>query len=125
MPAVVDAVVGRSEFLTAYTPYQPERSQGVLQAIFEYQTAICELTALDVSNASMYDGATALVEAAMLAAAQTRRRAGKVVVSRGVHPEYLEVLRTETAGLPLEVVEVAERRRGPHRPGGAARRRRR
>jgi glycine dehydrogenase subunit 1 len=105
VPAVVDALVGRSEFLTSYTPYQPERSQGVLQAIFEYQTAICELTALDVSNASLYDGATALTEATLLAMAQTRRR-GKVVCSQGVHPEYLQVLRTQTAGLGLEVVVV-------------------
>jgi len=96
VPAIVDAIVGRGEFLTAYTPYQPERSQGVLQSIFEFQTAICELTGMDVSNASMYDGGTALAEASVLAGSQTRR--GKVVLSAGVHPEYRQVLVTETAG---------------------------
>ena len=96
VPAVVDAVVSRSEFFTAYTPYQPERSQGVLQTIFEYQTAIAELTGMAVSNASMYDAGTALAEAAALAATQTRR--GLIAVSAGVHPEYGQVLATETVG---------------------------
>jgi glycine dehydrogenase subunit 1 len=96
VPAAVDAIVGRSEFTTAYTPYQPERSQGVLQTIFEFQTAICELTGMDVSNASMYDAGTALAEASLLAGGQTRR--GTIVLSAGVHPEYRQVLATETAG---------------------------
>ena len=95
VPAIVDAVTSRSEFQTAYTPYQPERSQGVLQSIFEFQTAICELTGMEVANASMYDAGTALAEASFLAGAQTRR--GRIVVSDGVHPEYRETLTTESA----------------------------
>ena len=95
VPAIVEAVTSRSEFQTAYTPYQPERSQGVLQSIFEFQTAICELTGMEVANASMYDAGTALAEASFLAGAQTHR--GSIVVSDGVHPEYREVLATESA----------------------------
>ncbi len=95
VPAAVDAIVSRSEFATAYTPYQPERSQGVLQSIFEWQTAICELTGMDVSNASMYDAGTAMAEASVIAGSQTRR--GRILLSAGVHPEYRQVLATETA----------------------------
>jgi glycine dehydrogenase subunit 1 len=105
VPSVVDSITGRSEFATAYTPYQPERSQGVLQAIFEYQTAICELTGLPVANASMYDAGTALAEAVTIATTQTGRKG--VVVSAGVHPEYRQVLATETAGLGLTIDETA------------------
>jgi glycine dehydrogenase subunit 1 len=105
VPAVVDAVLARGEFLTAYTPYQPEMSQGVLQAIFEYQTAICELTGLDVSNASGYDGTTVAADACFVAKHATGR--SKVVLSEAVHPQVRQVVKTYAPGFGLEVVEVA------------------
>lgn len=105
VPIIVDHVISRSEFYTAYTPYQPEISQGELQAIFEFQTMICELTGMDVANSSMYDGGTALAEAAMLAAGHTRRR--RIIVSKAVHPEARDVLKTYAAGQNLEVVEIS------------------
>jgi glycine dehydrogenase subunit 1 len=105
VPAVVDAVLQRGEFLTAYTPYQPELSQGVLQAIFEYQTAICELTGMDVSNASGYDGTTVAADACFVAKAETGR--GKVVVTEATNPQVRQVVKTYARGFGLEVVEVA------------------
>ena len=102
IPAVVDHVLRKPEFFTAYTPYQPEVSQGTLQNIYEFQTMVCELTGMDVANASMYDGATAFAEAALMAA-RVRRRS-KVVVSEAVHPEWREVLATYAQAGMLEVV---------------------
>ena len=94
IPAFIDQLLLRSEFYTAYTPYQPEISQGTLQNIYEYQTMICELTGMEVSNASMYDGASALAEAAVMACEQTRRK--EFVISNAVHPEYRETVQTYT-----------------------------
>jgi glycine dehydrogenase subunit 1 len=91
-PVVIDALISRGEFFTAYTPYQAEIAQGTLQSIFEFQTMICELTGMEVANASMYDGSTAATEAVMMAVRLTGRR--KIVVARSVHPEYREVLHT-------------------------------
>ena len=101
IPAVVDAVLSKPAFFTAYTPYQPEVSQGTLQAIYEYQSMVCQLTGMEVSNASMYDGATAFAEAALMAARVTRRR--EVVVSAAVHPEWRETLATYASAGALDV----------------------
>lgn len=108
-PSIVNHLLLRQEFFTAYTPYQPEISQGTLQAIFEFQTMICELTGLDVANASVYDGATALAEAAIMAANATRR--SEIVVSGTVHPEHRAVLQTygQTRDMEIRVV--------PHKNG--------
>lgn len=104
-PAVVDAMISRSEFYTAYTPYQPEISQGELQAIFEFQTLICELTDMDIANSSMYDGITSFAEACILAFNQTRKN--KIVVSKGLHYQALQVLNTYVKiREEFEVVEV-------------------
>jgi glycine cleavage system P protein (glycine dehydrogenase) subunit 1 len=107
VPAVVDAVLQRGELLTAYTPYQPEMSQGVLQAIFEYQTVICELTGMDVSNASGYDGTTVTADACFVAKHATGR--AKVVVTEATNPQVRQVVKTYAPGFGLEVVEVPNR----------------
>ncbi len=104
IPAVVDALAGQSAFVTAYTPYQAEASQGALQAFFEFQTQICRLTGLDVANASLYDGATATAEAVMMALNVTGRR--RVLVASTLHPHTRQVLRTYLADLPAHVVEI-------------------
>ena len=101
-PTIVDHLIQRSEFFTSYTPYQPEISQGTLQYIFEFQTLICQLTGMEVANASMYDGSTAMAEAYLMAQRVTRR--DKIVVADTVHPEYREVARTYTQHGDLEIV---------------------
>jgi glycine dehydrogenase subunit 1 len=109
VPAIVDAILQRGEFLTAYTPYQPELSQGVLQALFEYQTVICELTGMDVSNASGYDGTTVAADACYIAKHVTGQ--AKVVLAEAVNPQVRQVVKTYALGFGLEVVDV------PHRDG--------
>ncbi len=104
VPAAVRALASRAEFATSYTPYQPELSQGVLQAVYEFQSVVCELFGMDVANASLYDGASALVEGVNLAVRVTGR--DRVVVSTGVHPHYLQVLQTYISGLGVEIEPV-------------------
>ncbi len=104
IPSHVGALAGRSEFYTAYTPYQPEISQGILQAIFEYQTMITRLTAMDYTNASMYDGSSASGEVCLMVASINDRK--KILVARSVHPQYREVMQTYCEGKGLELVEI-------------------
>jgi glycine dehydrogenase subunit 1 len=108
IPAVVDNLASRGEFYTAYTPYQPEASQGTLQATFEYQTLVTELTGMDVSNASLYDGGSAVAEAVLMALSVTRRH-GRLVFAGSVHPEYRQIVATYTANLAPELITVAPR----------------
>ena len=104
VPSIVDTFLSRGELLTAYTPYQPEMSQGVLQAIFEYQTAICELTGMDVSNASGYDGTTVAADACFIAKAHTART--RIVVAETLNPMVRQVVKTYAPGFGMDVVEV-------------------
>lgn len=105
VPATVGQIVSRGEYYTAYTPYQPEVAQGTLQTIYEFQTLVAELFGLEVANASLYDGATALAEGALMSVSSTRTRK-RIVVAGTIHPSYREVLRTYLAGLPVELVEL-------------------
>src|SRR6266508_4577694 len=103
VPSAVDQILRRAEFYTAYTPYQPEISQGTLQAIFEYQSLICAITGMDVANASHYDGGTALAEAAIMAVSTTRNRR-TIVVAPSIHPQYRAVIRTYLEGTSVRVI---------------------
>ncbi len=118
VPAACDAIVSRSEFLTAYTPYQPEVSQGTLQAIYEWQTFVCRLTGLDVANASMYDGATALAEAVAVAVAAKRKK--RVVLPAVLNPRYRRVLATMLKGEGVEIVEAPRTDAGTTDPDAVA-----
>jgi glycine dehydrogenase subunit 1 len=113
-PSAVDAMVSRAEFYTAYTPYQAEISQGTLQAIFEWQTMICELTGLEATNASLYDGASALAEAVLMAMRTTRR--SRVVLSAGVHPHHRQVVHSYLSGVGAEIVELGRAADGRSAP---------
>jgi len=104
IPSIIPHLVGRSEFYTSYTPYQPEASQGLLQTIYEFQTLICELTGMDVANASMYDGASALAEAMIMAFHITGRE--EIVISKTIHPKYREVVKTYAQAKNLKIIEV-------------------
>ena len=104
IPSVINAITSRSEFYTSYTPYQPEISQGTLQYIFEYQTLICNLTGMDVANASLYDGGTAVAEAALMACAHAKK--DEIIVSKGVKPDAIKILKTYAHQQNLKVIEV-------------------
>src|SRR5262249_36646718 len=101
IPVIIDPLISRSEFFTAYTPYQPELSQGTLQYIFEFQTMVCQLTGMEVANASLYDGSTGLAEAVLMAQRVTRRE--KFIIANSVHPHYREVIASYTKNLKVQI----------------------